>query len=72
VTTAEAKRLRKRLRRDVGRARSLAARCVDQTCDGDLPWKDRTHAQAQAAGALLAAKELERTLDALEEAMRDA
>lgn len=69
MTPQEAVKARQDLRRTILRADKLAARCLSQTCDGDLPDVDRESAESRLHMALKAAQDLEGQLVRLNEAM---
>lgn len=69
TTPQQAISLRRDLRRQINRARILAARCTQQACDADLPDVDRASAESRANLAMETAFSLEDQLERVEEAL---
>jgi hypothetical protein len=61
--------VRKDLRRQIKRAHHLAARCMAQTADGDLPIVDRESAEKRALMTIRAREQLERSLNTVQGAL---
>jgi hypothetical protein len=61
--------VRKDLRRQIKRAHQLAYRCMSQVADGDLPYVDRESAEKRALLAIKTRKQLERSLNDVQEAL---
>lgn len=65
----QAIKARQELRRTITRADKLAARCLGQVCDGDLPMVDRETAEKRLQLACLTANGLDQQLSRINEAL---
>lgn len=63
----ELEHTKRRLEKQIKRSHDLAARCMAQVADGDLPYVDRESAAKRAR--LSTAHELEHSLERVEEAL---
>jgi hypothetical protein len=71
MSPQEAIKARGDLRKQIKRATDLASRCTLQACDGDLPDVDRETAEQRANLAMKTARQLESTLDEINEAFSE-
>lgn len=65
----ELEHTKRRLERQIKRSHSLAARCMAQVADADLPDVDRESAAKRARLSIVTAYELEHSLERVEEAL---
>jgi hypothetical protein len=72
MNATQAKKLRKDLKRQIGRADFLAFHCDEQRQDRSLSPVDRQTAEHRGALAVQTRRELKEALETLEEAMSDS
>lgn len=65
----ELEHTKSRLEKQIKRSHNLAARCMAQVADGDLPYVDRESAAKRARLSIITAHELEHSLERVEEAL---